>query len=333
MHDITTKKIVNGEKIHVVEYVVGGKTCHVQFYIYGDKLSIPTKVYNHNSTIMSWSIQNGQTVNADLVNTAMTSSSSSSILVQFKVDDKIIKQETLTIGDLITPPGNPTKESDAYNHYVFIEWVGYKNGMKAVEGEYIFYALFTEIKRTYSVSFYSDGNLLKEQIVDAGTAIEFPEVPDTITKNGFAYKFVGWDTEQTTVSENMIIKAVYAENNKTYTITYYVDGTVFYKQTVNAGDKLTYPELQPVKENDKYSSFVFDGWIGAKEGEYVMDNLTLTASFHAEPLPDDMIQQDQQSTTNKTSLLESLPISRIIVIVLVVAVVILAYYVLFKRNN
>lgn len=333
MNDITSKKTINGEKIYTVEYVVCEKICYVQFYLHGDKMSIPTKVYNHSSTVLSWSLTNGQIVTANLINTATVSTTSSSILVQFKVDDKIIKQETLTIGDLITPPGNPTKESDVYNHYLFIEWVGYKSGMKAVEGEYIFYALFSEIKRTYNVSFYSDGKLITEHVVDAGTNIEFPEVPSSIVKNGITYKFVGWNTNKTTVSETMIINAVYAESDKKCTITYYVDGTVFYKQTVNAGDILKYPELHPVKENDKYSSFVFDGWIGGHEGDYVMNDLTLTASFHAEPLPDHMIEQEQNTTYNKTSLLDNISIGRVLVVILVVAVVVFAYYMLFKRNN
>ena len=332
-HDITTKKTINGEVIHSVNYVVGGKTCYIQFYLRGDKLSMPSKVYNHNQTILSWSLQNGQVVNSNLINTATISTSSSAILVQFKVDDTIVKQETLTIGDIITPPGNPSKDSDAYNHYLFIEWVGYKSGMKAVEGEYIFYALFSEIKRTYSVSFYSEGELLKQEIVDAGTQIAFPDVPSSITKGGTLYKFVGWDTKETIVIDNMTINAIYAENNKKYTVTYYVDGTVFYEQTVNAGDALKYPELQPVKENDKYSSFIFDGWIGNKEGDYVMSDLTLTASFHAEPLPDHMIEQEQNTTTNKTSLMNSILVRRIVVIALVVILVAFVYYMLFKRNQ
>ena len=333
-HDITTKKTLS-DRVYIVEYIVGGKTCLIQYYLYEDQLVIPSKVLNHNSVISGWSLQNGQVIRTNLTNTATIEHTSTGIVVQFKVDDVVVKQETLTLGDIIVAPANPSKASDSYNHYLFIEWDGYKNGMKAIEDKYVFNAVFSEVKRTYSISFYSNDILIKEEIVDAGTTIQFPDVQDSIIKNGKTYKFVGWDTQETIVSDSMIINAVYAEANKKCTITYYVDNTVFFTQTVDAGDVLKYPDLQPIKQSDKYQQFIFDGWTGGVEGDFVMHDMNITASFKAEPLENTQQSINDNESENKGlfSFLNDIPLSRIFVVVAVVAIIILAWYMLFKRNS
>jgi hypothetical protein len=171
--------------------------------------------------------------------------------------------------------------------------------------------------------------MIEQKMLDAGSAIEFPNVVQEYMRNGKKYVFVGWDTQASVLLENMRINAVYAEVGKECKISYVVDDEVVRTDTVISGTALQYAQFTPTKNSDKFSYFVFSNWIGPEEGTYVVEDITLVASFRAEPLPDDLIIQDDRG---KITTFFNFEINTVVVVIVVVALVVAAWYILFKKR-
>lgn len=107
-----------------------------------------------------------------------TSGEAATYQLTYMLDDKVYYSTTLTAGDAITPPEDPTKEG-----YTFLGWTGLPTTMPAED--LTVYAAF-EVN-TYTVTYYLDGTIFATQEVNYGEAITPPEAPE---KEG--YTFSGW---------------------------------------------------------------------------------------------------------------------------------------------
>ena len=168
-----------------------------------------------------------------------TSGEAATYQLTYMLDDKVYYSTTLTAGDAITPPEDPTKEG-----YTFLGWTGLPTTMTAED--LTVYAAF-EVN-AYTVTYYLDGTIFTTQEVNYGEAITPPDVPE---KEG--YTFQGWTGLPTTMpDEDLTVYAAFEVN--TYTVTYYLDGTIFTTQEVNYGEAITPPDV-PEKEG-----YTFSGW-------------------------------------------------------------------------
>ena len=158
----------------------------------------------------------------------------------YKVDGQVYKQYEVEYNATITPEVAPEKEG-----YTFSGWSEIPSTMPANDVE----VTGTFTINQYKVTFIVDGEIVKEENLDFGSAIIAPDDP---TKIGFT--FIGWnpEVEETVPSHGVTYVAMFEIN--TYKLTYYVDGVVYKEFEVEYGSEIM-PEESPIKEG-----YDFSGW-------------------------------------------------------------------------
>ena len=130
--------------------------------------------------------------------------------------------EVVPCGGSVTMPEDPTMDNA-----VFIGWQAWNTDyaddayLNVPVGESMigFSALFDYLPDvpTYTVIFFDkEGNILSTQDIKEGENAVPPAAPEV---DGF--HFVGWDNTYTTITNDKDIYAVYGENDKTWTVTYW----------------------------------------------------------------------------------------------------------------
>jgi hypothetical protein len=119
---------------------------------------------------------------------------------------------------------------------------------------------------TYSISFEDfDGSEIETILVEEDEKINFPDHP---TREG--YTFIGWSSNSSIASEDLVIKAEYQLNQ--YSVIFEdFDGTRINVFTVNHGAEL------PLPSNPSREGYLFTGW--SNTTDIVNRNLTLTAQY------------------------------------------------------
>lgn len=116
----------------------------------------------------------------------------------------------------------------------------------------------------YTVKFYADEVLIKEERVIEGKSATAPSV---LEKEG--YTFVGWDKEFDEVTTDLIINAIYEIN--TYTVIFKNGNEVLKTETVTHGGSATAPNVENTPDK------IFTGW--DKDFDNVKSDLEVNALF------------------------------------------------------
>jgi hypothetical protein len=315
--------------VFTVKYYLDSTLFYIQFYDKGDLINLPTSGRTDKLSGIQWNdIEPGTKVLQHASIYGKSLYNDDSYTIKFLINGKIYETVTVKPGQKISAPKNPEKESDAYNHYVFIKWIGFEPDMRAT-GNMSFNAEFKEIKRTYTIKFYNDTTLLSEQKLDAGAAITFPTAAQQITKDGKTYQFVGWSTNETLALSNMNIYTVYAESGKMCKIIYYNDGVVFFEQTVAAGTKLNYIAQMPTKPGSGFTGYKFVKWVGQDENTFVLNDVILHAEYEEVVL-------DTPAPTEPTTqrgFLDKIDTTTVVIVLVLIAVVIGSWFIIFRRKD
>lgn len=199
--------------------------------------------------------------------------------VTFKdFDDVELNKVTVEKGEKVNKPADPTKEG-----FTFVGWYSDSECKDAfnfdteVNTDLVLYAKFEAIVVTYNVVFKGfNGVTLATFSIEEGETVPAILVPDAPVVDG--YEFVGWDKEFASVTEDLIINALYEVVVSEFTVVF--ANSELENVTVKDGEKVTKPE-DPFKEG-----FVFVGWFTDEEyiSEYDFDlvvnsDLTLYAKF------------------------------------------------------
>lgn len=194
---------------------------------------------------------------------------------KFIVDGVVIKEETVNYGSIIEYPSVPTKEGSAENSYVFKEW---DNSATTLLEDEVFNAVFESKKNQYTYKFVNDDNtLIKEETLDYGSTIVYPEDPYKEATKEYTYNFTGWNKDVTVLTENVTFKAIYSKVKNQYTYKFLnYDGTVLKEETVDYGTMPVAPS-DPLKEGTDDIEYKFIGW--DKKIEKITDNVVYTAVF------------------------------------------------------
>ncbi len=149
--------------------------------------------------------------------------------------------EVVPCGGSVTMPEDPTQENA-----IFLGWQAWSSDyaddaylhVPSVEDKIIgFTAQWEDLPEVpqYKVRFYGkDGSpLLLDTLINEGENAVPPVAPEVS-----GYHFVGWDKPYTTITADVDITALYGEDSKTWTVTYYdADKTTkLGEETVNDGE-------------------------------------------------------------------------------------------------
>ncbi len=159
--------------------------------------------------------------------------------ITFKIGEEVIKMADLAYGSEIILPEVPEKEG-----YTFNGWGDVPATMPASNIEIV--GSYTI--NNYSIIFKIDDEIIYNGVLAYGTEISAPQAPD---KEG--YSFSGWGIVPAVMpASDLVISGTYTVN--TYSLSFLIDGEVYYTTQVAYGSEITVPE-QPVKEG-----YTLVGW-------------------------------------------------------------------------
>lgn len=130
--------------------------------------------------------------------------------VTFYNGDSVHHTASVSHGDYLTFPSDPTKESDVDTDYTFVEWRDSAgtpvSEQTRVLDDMELQAFYTESDRLYHIEFVVEGAVVWEGDLRYGDEITAPSAP---SKEG--YEFVGWQgyTPGMTVTTDMTFGAIY----------------------------------------------------------------------------------------------------------------------------
>lgn len=176
---------------------------------------------------------------------------------KFIVNNEVVKEVTANYGSTIEYPSNPEIESTDEFSYVFVGWDNEETVLKENE---VFNAIISSTKNSYTYRFIVKGEVIKEETVQYGSEIEYPENPEDIVTPEFTYKFTGWDKDATILNSNIDFTAEFEENKNSYKYTFLdEDGTIIKEATAMYGEEIEYPE-NPENIVTPEFTYEFTGW-------------------------------------------------------------------------
>ncbi len=245
-----------------VSFVSEGETVKSDELDYGSAITLPANPEKEGYSFDSWTPAVAETVPANDV-TYTATFKINKYNVTFDVDGKVFSTTTLEYGSVITAPESiPTKEG-----YTFKSWKDYADGATVPANDVIYTAEWTANK--YIVTFVSEGETVKSDELDYGSAITLPANPE---KEG--YSFDGWTpaVAETVPANDVTYTASFKINQ--YTVTFKSGDDVVKSESLDYGTTITVP-VAPTKEG-----YTFTGWEGYTEGVTVpAEDVTYTATW------------------------------------------------------
>ncbi len=146
------------------------------------------------------------------------------------------------------------------------------DGGAALKGTYGNATLTAQWKlQTYEVKWVIDeeNNIVKVSRWYHGAMPSYDGTPVKASDEYNSYKFIGWDKEIVTVTEDVIYTAQFEATERIYTVKWNVDGFTI-TQTYKFGETPVYTGSTPVRPSTQEYDFTFAGWspeVGAVSGD------------------------------------------------------------------
>lgn len=253
-HTIYAKWTIGEYKI---TYYLNGEEYTTEYYNYGEEVTALEPLYQTGYTFSGWSEIPSIMPAKDITVTATLTIND--YTVTYIIDGEEYQVDTYNYGDDIVPAEVPE-----ITGYTFSGWSGLLDTMPAnnitVNGSYQL--------NEHTIYYYVDGVLYNQVKCSYGSAVVAIAEP---TKTG--YTFSGWQNVPINMpDEDVTVYGTFTGNP--YTITYYVDGEEYQKETYAYGDAIT-PLEAPVK-----AGHTFSGWT-AIPSTMPMRNVTVNGIFTA----------------------------------------------------
>lgn len=173
----------------------------------------------------------------------------------------------------------PARESDAQYSYVFTGWTP---EVIAANGDATYYAVYTPVIRTYSVTWMNDENILEvDETTAYGTMPEYNGAePQKAADEQYVYVFNGWSPNVSKVTGDITYNAQFASIPNSYTIVW-KNGDVVLEidESVGYGSMPSYDGTTPTKKDTAQYTFEFCGW--TPQINPVTESVTYEAQFTA----------------------------------------------------
>ena len=253
-HNVT----VNGSYIankYKVTFVADGKVVSETEMEYGASIVAPEAPAKEGHTFVGWGDVDKTVPAHDATYTAEYKVNSYKLT--YEVDEVTYHSEDVAFGTAITPLATPQKEG-----YTFSGWSEIPVTMPAHDVKVI--GAF--VVKTYTVAFYVDGKLIRQESCPYGAKIVIPTVEE---KEG--YTFTGFGDVAETMPAHMLRYYGSYKINK-YKVTFVADGRVVSETEMEYGASIVAPEA-PAKEGH-----TFVGW-GNVDKTVPAHDATYTAEY------------------------------------------------------
>ena len=245
----------NINTLYTLTYKVDGEVYKTATVVYGTAITPEATPTKEGYTFSGWS-EIPETMPAqDVVVTGTFKINK--YLLTYKVDDEIVKSDSIVYNTAITPEAEPTKEG-----YTFSGWSAIPETMPAHDVEVSGSFKVNKYLLTYKV----DGEVFKsDSIVYISSLTPIAEP----TKEG--YTFSGWSEIPSTMpAQDVVVTGTFKVNK--YLLTYKVDDEIVKSDSIVFNTAIT-PEAEPTKEG-----YTFSGWSAIPETMPAKD-VVVTGTF------------------------------------------------------
>ncbi|MBO5223931.1 MAG: InlB B-repeat-containing protein, partial [Clostridia bacterium] len=193
-----------------------------------------------------------------------------------------IADGSFTVEDHVTALAQPTRE-----HYTFLGWFN-ANGNEVTEiakgttGNIELTAKWEAVE--YTVTFKSEGEIVREGKVAYGSVITAPENPTKDATAQYTYTFKEWVgfTDGMTVGGDITFEAVFTATVNKYTVTFEGNSAITVEYGTLIKDIVANNDLtEPTKAATAQYTYTFAGWTGYDDATIVTGNATFNAEFIA----------------------------------------------------
>lgn len=230
-------------------------------YNLGTPSKSPTAQYSY--TFAGWKDQDGRTyanseefplLERDLTFEAQFDDHTNYYKITWNVEG-VLSEQTLAYGEMPYFEGKPKKDSTPQYDYEFQSW---DKEPGAVTGEETYTAVFTEILRSYEITF-SVNDQLHTVVIPYGDIPQFNGLLEKPSDVQYSYTFIGWDKELAPVEGETTYTARFGNTLRKYPVTFVVDGKEVAAE-FEYGTIPAYPYGTPTRPDDNRYRYVFAGW-------------------------------------------------------------------------
>lgn len=183
------------------------------------------------------------------------------------------------LSDVMISAGNKPS-SEQYDY----EFAGWDKILSEVNEDTEVRPLYNQKLRSFSVQFSIDGVIIDTQTVNYGESAVAPSeqtIQNALPQvKGYTYKFAGWDSDFSSITEDTIVNADLTIEAKTFTVTFnYGDGKSE-TQTVKYGEDAVLPDNSDGKLNKQPQEnidYLFVGW--DNNAYYVTEDRVINAIY------------------------------------------------------
>ena len=306
---------------HISFYANGGPYSEKD-QAYGDLLDLPpppTKDTDvaYTYSFKGWNISEdglgawydgSSSVTEDLTLYAIFERTAIEYTIAYYSDGTLYRKSVQTYGEYLGLPPKPAKDADVVYTYTFSGWNSkedgsgeWYDGSSIVTGNMSIYAVFEKIPIRYTIGYHSDGQPYSEKTQTYGEPLDVPPSPSKDADLRYTYSFKGWNASEdglgawydgsSSVTEDLILYAIFERTAIEYTIGYYSDGDLYKEFVQTYGESIHVPD-SPSKDADVVYTYAFSGWNSKEDGsgewydgtEIVTGHLSLYAVFDCTPI-------------------------------------------------
>ncbi|MBD5521253.1 MAG: leucine-rich repeat protein [Lachnospiraceae bacterium] len=129
-------------------------------------------------------------------------------VIFYDADGNILSRQTVEYGHAAKTPKAPEKEPTEQFCYPFTGWDG---DITNITADAAFYPTYGMETRTYTVTFMNEDTVFDTQEVEYGASAVTPAEPKKEADAKYTYSFIGWDSDYSVITGDMVIHALYEQ--------------------------------------------------------------------------------------------------------------------------